>query len=413
LWKNAFLFVLGVYGMWFGSLLPAKAESDGSAPVLYSIKAIDTTADVRRFSSWLDCTPESCGTGVVCDDLKCSAQAKIEIAVQDLPVIVDQDPQTASGIKQVSVRFASPTAARLKMESDYAMDENVQKTFFKVAALNFPLDMKVGVGNTETKISMPVKFDGYAEPGKWQLDSVVLSDHKGNINTFDKQALSKFSFAIQVISLELASCTGKCNKADATCRQFGNAEPMVLPRPQSMWWRCTTSRPLPSHAGVCCMGNACVRTSAASLPIQATCPFEAMKLAACGCAESTVGESWVCTSQTSASSAAGTARKCGVGTDASCARGNSTDTAEYCSPAGRQQLFYDESRPPPGRYSVYLLYWYKSTNTDVLSSQNPRQPLLPLQAAGKMAAGLYLQLLQPLMRLAAFFMWSRWLCHYR
>jgi hypothetical protein len=96
------------------------------------------------------------------------------------------------------------------------------------------------------------------------------------------------------------------------------------------------------------MGNACVRTSATSLPIQATCPFEAMKLAACGCAESNVGESWVCTSQTSASSVAGTARKCGVGTATSCARGNSTDTAEYCSPAGRQQLFYDESRPPPG-----------------------------------------------------------------
>ena len=230
----------------------ASAQTlDSTAPVLLSVAAVSRSADVRTLSRWLECSAHSCGAGTRCADRRCDSTAEIVLKVQDLPLSDDLTGTQPAGIKRVSVRFASPTAQRLDIEADYTLDENIDRTKFSIAKLDFEKSMNIGSGSG-IELRMPVDFDGYAESGDWRLDSVVLEDHNKNSVVLNRDSLRGITgdgiFSITVSSLELSVCSGSCNGADVTCRQFGAQDAVSSRTPRHRtWWRCTSERASPEH----------------------------------------------------------------------------------------------------------------------------------------------------------------------
>ncbi len=245
--------LLCVWG-WTAQLLGGGASAqtlDSTAPVLLSVAAVSRSADVRTLSRWLECSAHSCGAGTRCADRRCDSTAEIVLKVQDLPLSDDLTGTQPAGIKRVSVRFASPTAQRLDIEADYTLDENIDRTKFSIAKLDFSAGMNIGSGSG-IELRMPVDFDGYAESGDWRLDSVVLEDHNKNSVVLNRDSLRGITgdgiFSITVSSLELSVCSGSCNGADVPCRQFGAQDAVSSRTPRHRtWWRCTSERASPEH----------------------------------------------------------------------------------------------------------------------------------------------------------------------
>ena len=296
---------------WVALLLlvaPCCVQSDVDAPRLVSLSARERVADVRLLPDWRECTPERCGATATCADLSCRARVNVNVQVQDLPDAAATGA-TPAGIRSVSVRFASPEAVRRKMEASHIRDEQIiDPTLFKVGRMDFTAEQGVGRQTEPASLEVPVYFDGYAEPGVWQLDSVALIDNEDNAAMFrhDEPPLKNIATSVVVSSLQLSVCAGTCSGKDVTCRQFGSAtQDGSRTYRQRVWWRCESAGSAPEHAGACCAACASSQAYGLATPnaavlspdaaqLRCEAPLQHLEMSPCGCASGPVGHGWSC-----------------------------------------------------------------------------------------------------------------------
>jgi hypothetical protein len=89
----------------------------------------------------------SCGSGTVCEDIKCYSYPMIELRLSDYS---RQEPPT--GIAYASVRVASPSATARNMSSAPVSDDTLLPPEFRIAAFSAPgVEVApIGISHLET-----------------------------------------------------------------------------------------------------------------------------------------------------------------------------------------------------------------------------------------------------------------------